>query len=106
RGSVALLDAFLGAADGEKDPRCLLLAFEAVTALCRLYHSPGVDPTPLRQLADELADWAASYFPIAFNPPPHLTRGSRAITRAQLASGLESALAASPFLAGGVLPLL
>ncbi len=25
-----LLDAFLGAADGEKDPRCLLLAFECV----------------------------------------------------------------------------
>ncbi|GLI64418.1 hypothetical protein VaNZ11_007629 [Volvox africanus] len=106
RLAVPLLDAFLGAMDGEKDPRCLLLAFEAVKALCEMHHAPGVDAAPLRQLADEVADWASSYFPISFNPPPNLARGPAAITRANLSSALESALAASPFLAGGVLPLL
>ncbi|GIL46512.1 hypothetical protein Vafri_3508, partial [Volvox africanus] len=106
RLAVPLLDAFLGAADGEKDPRCLLLAFEAVEALCEMHHAPGVDAAPLRQLGDEVADWASSYFPISFNPPPNLARGPAAITRADLSSALETALAASPFLAGGVLPLL
>ncbi|KXZ52879.1 hypothetical protein GPECTOR_8g26 [Gonium pectorale] len=105
---VPLLDAFLGAADGEKDPRCLLAAFEAVRALCAMYHAPGADPSPLRQLADEVADWAAAYFPISFNPPPPPAgaAGPPPITRAMLASGLEAALRSSPFLAGGVVPLL
>ncbi|KAG2484700.1 hypothetical protein HYH03_016528 [Edaphochlamys debaryana] len=103
----ALLDAFLGAVDGEKDPRCLLLAFESVAELCRLFHSRGVDPAPLRQASEELVDWLATYFPISFNPPPAAPGArNRSITRAELAAGLHAAMASSPFLAGGVLQLL
>ncbi|PNH10612.1 MMS19 nucleotide excision repair [Tetrabaena socialis] len=82
-------------------------------ALCTLHHSPGVDPAPLASLADEVADWAAAYFPVSFNPPPPLPAAAggtapraAAITRADLAAALEAALAASPFLAGGAVPLL
>ncbi|KAG2432323.1 hypothetical protein HYH02_013043 [Chlamydomonas schloesseri] len=109
-----LLDAFLGAADGEKDPRCLLLAFQAVQALCAMYHAPGADAAPLRALADELVDWASAYFPIAFNPPPPRpgagagagAQPPQHISRAQLAAALEGALGASPFLAAAALPLM
>lgn len=79
-------------------------------ALAALYHSPGVDPAPLKALADEVADWTSAYFPVSFNPPPGaaaaLPGGRPPITRADLVSGLEAAMASSPFLAGGVLPLL
>ncbi len=34
----ALFTCLLPAVDGEKDPRCLLLSFEAIRALLALYH--------------------------------------------------------------------
>ncbi|GFH09669.1 MMS19_N domain-containing protein, partial [Haematococcus lacustris] len=86
RSGLDLAEACVAAIDGEKDPRCLLLAFSLVKAQ-----------------APEVVEVLSCYFPLTFTPPkndPHR------ISRAQLASALEHALAASPFLATWVVPLV
>lgn len=69
-----LVDVSLAAIEGEKDPRCLLLAFQILEQVSRLYHSPKVDPAPLQSRAEEVIDTLSCYWPIKFTPPkndPH-----------------------------------
>ncbi|KAL6756685.1 Dos2-interacting transcription regulator of RNA-Pol-II-domain-containing protein [Haematococcus lacustris] len=101
RSGLDLAEACVAAIDGEKDPRCLLLAFSLVQAVARVYHQPGVSPLAFQAQAPEVVEVLSCYFPLTFTPPkndPH--------SRAQLACALEEALAASPFLATWAVPLV
>ncbi|KAK9823856.1 hypothetical protein WJX72_005960 [[Myrmecia] bisecta] len=101
---VDMIEGVLASVDGEKDPRCLLLAFQAVRAVVTLYST--TTPAALAALqksAEEFGDMLSCYFPIMFKPPPN---SAHAITREDLAGELERTMAASALLAPHVLPLL
>lgn len=86
-GEIDVAEAAAAAAEGERDPRCLLRAFECVREAAALY-SAAVAPSgpqasvdqqatsaPLddRSAADAtevLFDVLTWYFPISFTPPP------------------------------------
>ncbi len=91
-----MLEGTIAAVDGEKDPRCLLLAFRCVAAAAQLFLAPGVDPEPLRQAAAELADVLSCYFPIQYSPPAGL---AGAVGREELVAALAAAMASAPQLA-------
>lgn len=61
-------EAVAAAAEGERDPRCLLRIFACVRAAAALYS--GSPPSPARSPATEaLFDSLAWYFPMSFTPP-------------------------------------
>jgi hypothetical protein len=98
------LEGLVAAIDGEKDPRCLLLAFRLVEIVPTTYENgrfPGGE-AHLKEAAEELFEVIAVYFPISFNPPPNDTRG---IMREDLVLGLERALSATPLFAPYSIPL-
>ncbi|XP_024531999.1 MMS19 nucleotide excision repair protein homolog [Selaginella moellendorffii] len=96
-------DLVTGAAqliEGEKDPRCLLLAFRLIERLGSLFPDPK---GPLAQAAPDLFDIIACYFPISFKLRPN---DSKDISREDLIASLKSAFAASSFFASECIPLL
>lgn len=108
-GGVSLAAATARLADGENDPRCLLLAFGAARAACAAYGAPGA-AVAARRAADFASDAAElfevavePYFPVRFTPK----RGDpAAITRAQLAAAVADCMAAAPEFAALAVPLL
>jgi len=58
------------AADGERDPRCLLRAFACVRAAAALHSSAATPLAAHAEAADVLFDTLAMYFPVSFTPPP------------------------------------
>lgn len=60
-----LVFGVVAAIEEEKDPRCLLLAFELTEQLSRLYPDPD---GPVGSCVEELFDVVSRYFPISFNP--------------------------------------
>ncbi|GAQ92653.1 hypothetical protein KFL_010850010 [Klebsormidium nitens] len=94
------LDGLVAAIDGEKDPRCLLLAFRLVEIAPKVFVTG--QSAVLAEAAEELFEVIAVYFPVSFNPPPNDTRG---ISREDLVVALERALAATPLFAPYSLPL-
>ncbi|KAL4160252.1 hypothetical protein PRNP1_000823 [Phytophthora ramorum] len=91
---------FLGAMEGEKDPRNLLLCMQvARTLLSKL------EPVFSRSdaLLQQYFDIVSCYFPIIFTPPPNDPYG---ITSEGLILSLRHAFAASDLLAPLVLPFL
>lgn len=93
---------FVSAVDGEKDPRCLMLALDIARALLS-NEPPFRFGDAVASYTGELFDVVACYFPITFTPPPNDPYG---ITREVLIMALRRVFAASPRLAGLVLPLL
>eukprot|EP00854_Cymbomonas_tetramitiformis_P025617 gene25617-31321_t len=82
-------DRLISAVDGEKDPRCLLLAFQLWQALPLVFQPAarsggGGDLRHLEEHAEELCDVMACYFPIVFTAPPGDKRG---VTREMLQQG-------------------
>ncbi|XP_062096343.1 uncharacterized protein LOC133802111 isoform X8 [Humulus lupulus] len=61
-----LLYGICEAVDGEKDPHCLLLAFDIIRALIQLFPDPN---GPLENFSGELFETLSSYFPIHFTHP-------------------------------------
>lgn len=57
--------AVLAAIEEEKDPRCLLVAFQLVEHLVRLF--PATDG-PLADCAGDVFDIVSRYFPVSFTP--------------------------------------
>ncbi|GMF38733.1 unnamed protein product [Phytophthora fragariaefolia] len=91
---------FLGAMEGEKDPRNLLLCMQvARTLLAKLEPVFSRSDALLRQYFDIVS----CYFPIIFTPPPNDPYG---ITSEGLILSLRHAFAASDLLAPLVLPFL
>ncbi|PRW58456.1 MMS19 nucleotide excision repair-like protein isoform X2 [Chlorella sorokiniana] len=104
--NLDLLEYSISSVDGEKDPRCLLLSFDAIQALLALYHRQPEEALcreRLEESAEELFEVLACYFPVTFTPPPN---DPNKITRADLARGLERTLAAEPLFAPFVVPLI
>lgn len=94
------LDGLVAAVDGEKDPRCLLLAFRLVEIAPKVFERGK--SAVLAEAAEEVFEVIAVYFPVSFNPPPNDTRG---ISREDLVVALERALAATPLFAPYSFPL-
>lgn len=92
-GDIDVADAAAAAAEGERDPRCLLRAFECVREAAALYSTTpdpstatgapgqqasvdqGATPAPLDAVfaadaTEVLFDVLTWYFPISFTPPP------------------------------------
>eukprot|EP00192_Tetraselmis_astigmatica_P008522 CAMPEP_0117666958 /NCGR_PEP_ID=MMETSP0804-20121206/10678_1 /TAXON_ID=1074897 /ORGANISM="Tetraselmis astigmatica, Strain CCMP880" /LENGTH=668 /DNA_ID=CAMNT_0005474587 /DNA_START=110 /DNA_END=2113 /DNA_ORIENTATION=+ len=101
---VDAMEAVIRAIDTEKDPRCLLVAFDCVRHLAALYPPLGTaNPDADAEQWTELHSCIACYFPIAYHPPRGMPE---AVTRAELVSGLEAALASHPRFAPHTVPLL
>ena len=93
-----LLDGFVAAVDGEKDPRCLVVAFSLATFLLQ-----SVSADAVRAHCEALFDVVGCYFPITFTPPAH---DPHHITQEELRLGLRRALTSHPALAPHVVPML
>jgi hypothetical protein len=71
-------------------PRCPSFSLLALTmgfhtgvsqAMCRVYHSPGVDASVLQTHSEEVVETLSCYFPVRFTPPKNDPHG---ITRKQV----------------------
>ncbi|XP_050733299.1 MMS19 nucleotide excision repair protein homolog [Eriocheir sinensis] len=93
---LPLLSGLIGAIDGERDPRNLLLVFSLVA---EVVHS-GL---ALQPFVEELFEVVAAYFPIDFVPPRNDPYGIQA---EDLVLGLRAVLASTPAFAPFFLPLL
>jgi hypothetical protein len=82
----------VGAGDGEKDPRCLLLYLELLEAVCCRGFAPGA----LSSHVNSIFDNTTAYFPITFNPPADDPYG---ITHDKLVQRLLGVLQCRPLLA-------
>ena len=98
------LEGCVAAVDGEKDPRCLGLAFRLWPRMVALF-SP--DDAAMRACAEEMHDVMACYYPLAFNPPPGAPADKRhSQTRDSLATDLATALTCTPAFAPFAMPLI
>jgi len=86
----------ISAVFGEKDPRCLLQCFEAVSIMCEVFHeeisSSNIScthSTQAQSIAERIFDSLSCYFPITFQPPPDDPFN---ITSEMLVSALSQAL--------------
>ncbi|GJP81864.1 hypothetical protein CLOP_g11984 [Closterium sp. NIES-67] len=101
-GWAGLAGGVVATVDGEKDPRCLLLALRIVALLVAALHREG-GRAAVSGVAEDLFDVVAAYFPVSFNPPPNDPRG---ITREDLVQALLGAFSSTPEFAPMALPLL
>ena len=121
RAGLAALDAEVDLAemmvvsmDGEKDPGCLLDAFQAAQSVLRLFMgldrgaNGGLDVVTsvhvdmMRNAEDEMFDILSCYFPISFEPRED---SARRITREDLAWALEETLLLWPGFYAAVLDM-
>ncbi|KAK9800348.1 hypothetical protein WJX73_007679 [Symbiochloris irregularis] len=103
-GPPSLLDVIAAALDGERDPRCLMLAFACVQTIAELHKQAGqAHVQEMTSKGEELCDILACYFPIAFTPPRDDPHG---ITREMLQAALQSALASCAPMASHIMPIL
>ncbi|VDM45325.1 unnamed protein product [Toxocara canis] len=82
---VEFLLGFIRSMTGERDPRCLVIAFRLFCKVVRLFS--------LGPFVEDVFDVVACYYPIEFKPSSGDTTG---ITRDLLMSGCEECLVASP----------
>ncbi|RHY36434.1 hypothetical protein DYB25_008522 [Aphanomyces astaci] len=97
-GARVLMEGFLAAMDGEKDPRNLLLCLQLASALLTAFPS-NVDADLIRLFFHV----TSCYFPITFKPPPNDPYG---ITSAQLVAALRSVFIAHDSMAKHVVPMV
>ncbi|KAH9976079.1 Dos2-interacting transcription regulator of RNA-Pol-II-domain-containing protein [Russula compacta] len=88
----SFLSGYIALADGEKDPRNLMIAFAIARA----------PPTPIDNMLQDLFNITFCYFPITFRPPPNDPYG---ITAKDLKDALRSSLSASPLFGNLSIPL-
>ncbi|KAG9009002.1 hypothetical protein FRB94_012639 [Tulasnella sp. JGI-2019a] len=91
---TATVKGYLILAEGEKDPRNLMLAFSIVRVLLIEFN--------VADHIDDLFDITFCYFPITFKPPPNDPYG---ITTEDLKEALRSCLSATPFFGPLAIPL-
>ncbi|KAJ1953195.1 hypothetical protein IWQ62_006054, partial [Dispira parvispora] len=80
-----LVDGFVQAMDGEKDPRNLMLCFRAFSIVAETFD--------VNDQAEDMFELVFCYFPITFRPPPGDTLG---ITAEDLKLALRKCLTATP----------
>ncbi len=92
---IDAVSGFLQLMDGEKDPRCLVVAFRVVRALCaRFVEEAG-------HFLEDVFEVTSCYFPISFAAPPG---GDFGVTEEDLVAALRAALTAHPGLAEYTVP--
>ncbi|CAG0887855.1 unnamed protein product, partial [Cyprideis torosa] len=100
-GPIVFLSNVVTSIGGERDPRCLLQAFELVPKALDLFQ----DQTSEKAIvAEDLFEVVACYFPIDFTPAPAADGGT--ITREDLKSRLEFCLSHNKEFAEFLLPML
>ncbi|CAE6417929.1 unnamed protein product [Rhizoctonia solani] len=92
--SPTFLPGYIKLAEGEKDPRNLLLAFNIARIIALEFD--------ITDHVDDLFDITFCYFPITFKPPPNDPYG---ITTEDLKSSLSACLSATPRFGPLALPL-
>ncbi|GAB1518385.1 hypothetical protein RhiTH_001444 [Rhizoctonia solani] len=92
--SPTFLPGYIKLAEGEKDPRNLLLAFNIARVIALEFD--------ITNHIDDLFDITFCYFPITFKPPPNDPYG---ITTEDLKSSLSACLSATPRFGPLALPL-
>ncbi|KAG8771304.1 hypothetical protein FRC12_003699 [Ceratobasidium sp. 428] len=85
KSTPTFLPKYIQLAEGEKDPRNLLVAFNIAKILSLEFN--------ITAHVDDLFDIVSCYFPISFEPPPNNPYG---ITAEDLKSSLRECLSASP----------
>ncbi|KAG8685984.1 hypothetical protein FRC09_014429 [Ceratobasidium sp. 395] len=85
KSTPTFLPKYIQLAEGEKDPRNLLVAFNIAKILSLEFN--------ITAHVDDLFDIISCYFPISFKPPPNNPYG---ITAEDLKSSLRECLSASP----------
>lgn len=93
--NVDFLVGFIQAVDSEKDPRNLLIAFRLSRWVIQNFS--------IQELAEDLFEVTACYFPITFRPPPNDPFG---ITAEDLKLELRNCMIASPLFGPYAMPLL
>lgn len=102
---VDALGGAAAAADGERDPRCLLSGLRAVAAAAALAAAGGAPgAASLAASGEEAVDVVGCYFPVQFSPPPPGAPPAP-VTRRALVAAVVGALTAAPAFAGRVVPL-
>jgi DNA repair/transcription protein MET18/MMS19 len=93
--SNLFIRAFVSVAEGEKDPRNLLISFEVNK---RINETFSFDPKQdlHKQYINDLFDICFCYFPISFTPPPN---DPYKITASQLKDALTKAISSQPLFA-------
>ena len=100
-----LLEVLVRFLDGEKDPRCLLLAFGSIERAVGLLRGKGgreLDLAVVRNAA-ALADVLSCYFPLSFSPPKD---AAKTVTREDLLEALFSCYCSTPSLFPHLIQLL
>ncbi|KAI0306124.1 ARM repeat-containing protein [Multifurca ochricompacta] len=88
------LSGYIALADGEKDPRNLMIAFAIARVLAIEFD--------ISTKFEELFNITFCYFPITFRPPPNDPYG---VTAEDLKAALQSCLSASPLFGNLAIPL-
>lgn len=93
---------FIQMIEGERDPRCLLVTFHLFKVVC------SNSSVNLGSLTEDAAEVISVYFPIAYNDPSanRLSSKNPNITRDELASALNEALASNSSFAPYILPVI
>lgn len=95
QNTVLFTKAFLAIAEGEKDPRNLLVSFSLNASINEHLQFDFVNDVD-RLLVNDLFDVSFCYFPISFTPPPN---DPYKITADQLKTQLRTTLASQPLFA-------
>ncbi|XP_006461777.1 hypothetical protein AGABI2DRAFT_185880 [Agaricus bisporus var. bisporus H97] len=88
------LDGYVGLADGEKDPRILILAFAIARVILIEFD--------IRERIETLFNITFCYFPITFRPPPNDPYG---ISADDLRNALRGCLSATPYFGPLAIPV-
>lgn len=101
-----LLETLVRFVDGEKDPRCLLIAFRCLErSVVAFWESGEADLVEsVKRNVEGIADVLSCYFPLSFSPPPEMVK--QGITRQDLLLALFGAYTSTPEMFPQVLQLL
>lgn len=102
QNTVQFTKAFLAIAEGEKDPRNLLVSFTLNAAINKNLQFDFANDVD-RLLVNDLFDVSFCYFPISFTPPPN---DPYKISAEQLKTKLRATLASQPLFASEAFLLL
>jgi len=97
------LDILVSFVDGEKDPRCLLIAFSSVAKAVAVISREDGKADLIPKHAENLADVLSCYFPLSFTPPPD---NVTSVTRADLLDHLYAAYSSTSHFLPHVIQLL
>lgn len=101
--STDILDGILTSFEGEKDPRCLLIALKLISHSVTVFSNELESSDTTEVLFERLFDSMSPYFPITFQPPPDDPHG---LKPEQLVTALQDCMCCHSSLLVHALPFL